>query len=157
VDQQTTARIKRHMANLLYPVDMASFDRPEKDAKFREQIITLQKQMGASATGTLTFDQFWKLADAARDIDNRPIAASLSKIVERSKDGDLVWAVGTGTMDDISDPLAHPINISRIWCVRPTGTCELWTAEFSPEDSQLYFEVRLHHHNLGSHSRHSYK
>jgi hypothetical protein len=46
VDEQTTALIKRHMANLLYPVDMSSFARPETDAKFREQIIALQKQMG---------------------------------------------------------------------------------------------------------------
>jgi hypothetical protein len=44
VDEQTTALIKRHMATLLYPVDMGSFARPEKDAKFREQVIALQKQ-----------------------------------------------------------------------------------------------------------------
>jgi hypothetical protein len=29
VDQQVTARIKRSMANLLYPVDMSSFARPD--------------------------------------------------------------------------------------------------------------------------------
>ena len=46
-----------------------------------------------------------------------------------------------GTTDDVGNPLAHPINITRIWCVRATGTCELSTAEFSPEDSQLYFEI----------------
>jgi len=46
VDEQTTALIKRHMATLLYPVDMGSFARPEKDAKFREQVIALQKQFG---------------------------------------------------------------------------------------------------------------
>ncbi len=51
----------------------------------------------------------------------------------------MVWAVGTGTTDDIDNPLAHPLNISRIYCLRATGTCELSTAEFSPEDSQLYF------------------
>ena|SRR5260370_32458913 len=65
VDEQTTARIKRYMANLLYPVDMTSFSRPEKDAKFREQIIALQKQMGVPATGTLTLDQFGQLARAS--------------------------------------------------------------------------------------------
>ena len=46
VDEEVTARIKRHMANLLYPVDMASFVRPEQDVKFREQIIAPQKQIG---------------------------------------------------------------------------------------------------------------
>jgi hypothetical protein len=130
LDEQTTARIKRYMANLLYPVDMASFVRPEKDVKFRDQIIALQKQMGVPATGTLTFDQFDQLANAARDIDDRAVGASVIKIVERLN-GNVVWAVGTGTTDDIGNPLANPINISRIWCDRGSGTCELSTAEFS--------------------------
>jgi hypothetical protein len=141
VDEEITALIKRHMANLLYPVDMTSFVRPEKDEKFRQQIIMLQKQMGEPATGTLTSDQFGRLAKAARDIDDRSIAASLEKFIDRSKDGDWVTAVGTGTADDRDNPLAHPINISRIFCQKSSGTCELSTAEFSPEDSQLYFET----------------
>ena len=122
VDEEVTARIKRHMANLLYPVDMASFVRPEQDVKFREQIIALQKQMGAPPTGTLTSDQFDRLAEAARDIDDRPIGTYPGKLVERFKNGELVWAVGTGTTDDQANPLAHPINISRIWCLRSSGT-----------------------------------
>ena len=141
VDEEVTARIKRHMPNLLYPVDMTSFVRPEKDVKFREQVIILQKQMGAPATGTLTLDQFNRLAEAARDIDDRPIGTYPKKLVERSKNGELVWAVGTGTTDDQANPLAHPINISRIFCLRSSGTCELSTAEFSPEDSQIYFST----------------
>ena len=48
-DEQTTALIKRHMANLLYPVDMGSFARPETDTKFREQIIALQKADGGTS------------------------------------------------------------------------------------------------------------
>lgn len=139
VDERLTALIKRHMANLLYPVDMASFVRPEKDVKFREQIITLQRQMGAPATGTLTVDQFDRLADAARDIDDRPVGTYPGRSVFRSEDGEQVWAAGTGTTDDRDNPLAHPINISRIFCLRASGTCELSTAEFSPEDSQLFF------------------
>src|SRR6516162_8504807 len=79
VDEQTTALIKRHMANLLYPVDMSSFARPETDTKFREQIIALQKQMGTPATGTLTLDEFGRLAEAARDIDDRPIGTTMKK------------------------------------------------------------------------------
>ena len=120
---------------------MASFVRPEQDVKFREQIIALQKQMGAPPTGTLTSDQFDLLAKAARDIDDRPIGTYPGKLVERFKNGELVWAVGTGTTDDQANPLAHPINISRIWCLRSSGTCELSTAEFSPEDSHLYFST----------------
>jgi hypothetical protein len=141
VDEQLTARIKRHMANLLYPVDMASFVRPEKDVKFREQIITLQRQMGVPATGTLTFDQFVRLVDAARDIDDRAVGTYPGKFVFRSDDGEWVTAVGTGTNDDRDDPLAYPINISRIMCLRASGMCELSTAEFSPEESQLFFSA----------------
>jgi hypothetical protein len=139
VDEKTTALIKRHMANLLYPVDMASFARPETDMKFREQIIALQKQMEVPATGTLTSDEYYRLAEAARDIDDRAVGTWPGKIVERSADGNVVWAVGTGGTDDVANPLAHPINISRIFCLRSTGTCELSSAEFSQEDSQLYF------------------
>jgi len=85
VDEQTTALIKRHMANLLYPADMGSFARPETDAKFREQVIALQKQMGAPATGTLTLDEFGRLVEAARDIDARPIAATMKKMLLRTE------------------------------------------------------------------------
>ena len=53
VDEQTTALIKRHMANLLYPVDMGSFARPETDTKFREQIIALQKADGGTSNWNL--------------------------------------------------------------------------------------------------------
>ena len=52
VDEQTTALIKRHMANLLYPVDMSSLARPETDAKFREQVMAAQKQMGYQRLGS---------------------------------------------------------------------------------------------------------
>ena len=85
VDEQTTALIKRHMATLLYPVDMGSFTRPEKDAKFREQVIALQKQMGAPATGIVTLDEFGRLAEAARDIDDRPIGNGIKKLLLRTQ------------------------------------------------------------------------
>src|SRR6516162_7320349 len=111
-DEQTTALIKRHMANLLYPVDMGSFARPETDKKFREQIIALQKQMGVPATGSLTLDEFRRLAEAARDIDDRPIGTTMKKTIV--KDGDFVSATGTGGTNDVANPLGPPINISRI-------------------------------------------
>jgi hypothetical protein len=120
---------------------MTSFVRPEQDVKFREQIIALQKQMGAPPTGTLTSDQFDRLAKAARDMDDRPIGASLDKMVTRPNNGEWLSTVGTGTTDDRANPLSHPINITRIWCLQSSGTCELSTAEFSPEDSQLYFST----------------
>src|ERR1700733_3155000 len=69
-DGQGTALIKRYMAKLLYPVDLASFERPEADRKFRDAIMMLQTQMGTPATGSLTSDEFDRLALAARDIDD---------------------------------------------------------------------------------------
>jgi hypothetical protein len=139
VDQQTTALIKRHMANLLYPVDMSTFARPETDMKFREQIIALQNQMGAPGTGILTLDEFGRLAEAARDIDGRPIGTTMKKAVV--KDEDFVSATGTGGTDNVANPLAPPINISRIRCHRISGTCELSIAAFNSEDAQLYFYI----------------
>ena len=38
-EENMTAIIKRHMANLLYPVDMTSFSGPDKDAKFRSRTL----------------------------------------------------------------------------------------------------------------------
>jgi hypothetical protein len=139
VDEQTTAVIKRHMANLLYPVDMGSFARPETDTKFHEQIIALQKQMGAPATGILTLDEFGRLAAAARDIDDRPVETMMKKMVVN--EGDFVSATATGGTDDVANPLAPPINISRIRCQRISGTCELSIAAFNPQDPHLYFYI----------------
>jgi hypothetical protein len=73
-EEEVTARIKRHMANLLYPVDLSSFARPEKDARFRDLVRGLQKQMGELATGILTSGQFNRLAEAARDIGRLVLA-----------------------------------------------------------------------------------
>ena len=144
VDEQTTALIKRHMANLLYPVDMSSLARPETDAKFREQIIALQKQMGVPATGILTQDEFGRLAQAARDMDDRSVGTG---IIKRTvvKDGDFASATGTGVTDDIANPLAPPINISRIICQRTSSKCELSIAAFNPEDAHLYFYIPWHY------------
>jgi hypothetical protein len=134
VDEATTARIKRHMANLLYPVDMSSFARPENDEKFREQIIALQRQMGVPATGTLTSLQYHQLAEAARDIDDRRIGGLWPKTVRRLGDG-WVSAAGTGSFGFYQ---GAPVNIARIDCVRDSGACDLYTAEFIPENPSLW-------------------
>jgi len=135
IDEQVTARIKRHMANLLYPVDMSSFVRPERDAKFRELVIGLQKQMGEPATGILTSGQFNRLAEAARDIDDRLIGLTPGKLIGRPDDGEWLSAVGTGAMDGI----ANPINVTRIFCLRADSTCEMSSAEFDLKYGMLSF------------------
>jgi hypothetical protein len=134
-EEEVTARIKRHMANLLYPVDLSSFVRPEKDAKFRDLIRGLQRQMGEPATGILTSGQFDRLREAARDIDGKAIMLPPDKLVGRSDDGEWVSAVGTGAMRDI----AHPINVTRVFCSKIEGTCEMSSAEFDLKTAMLSF------------------
>jgi hypothetical protein len=133
VDEQVTARIKRHMANLLYPVDMSSFVGPDKDGKFRDLIMALQKQIGVPATGILTSEQFDRLAEASRDIDAPLIASSPGKYVSMSKDGNLVIAAGTGAADD----LAEPINRVHIVCDKPDRSCMYRQAELDLRTQML--------------------
>jgi hypothetical protein len=135
-DETTTATIKRHMATLLYPVDLSSLKPPEQDEGFKQLIKMLQRQMGDPDTGVLTSDQFFRLSDAARDIDARPVLVSGGKIV--SMENDLVLAVGTGQMDD----LAQPINKVRIVCIKSEGTCNEAEATFDFKTSLLdFFDV----------------
>jgi hypothetical protein len=88
VDAQVTAIIKRHMANLLYPVNLSSFSAPDNDKQFSDLIKQLQKQMGVPDTGILTSDQFSRLAEASRDIDAPQIFVPPGKIV--SMEGNLL-------------------------------------------------------------------
>ena len=83
------------------------------------------------------------MAEAARDIDDHPIGTTMKKTVV--KDGDFVSATGTGGTDDVANPLAPPINISRIICQRTSATCELNIAAFNPEDAHLYFYIPWHY------------
>jgi hypothetical protein len=93
LEEDVTSRIKRYMANLLYPVDMTSFVRPEKDPKLRELIVLLQRQMGEATTGVLTFRQFSKLQDAARGIDEVQVTVAPGKLVSRLDNSNVVSAL----------------------------------------------------------------
>jgi hypothetical protein len=143
IDEEVTALIKRDMANLLYPVDMSTFATPERDAKFRDLIIVLQKQMGDQATGVLTSDQFDRLSQAAHDINARFAVPSTAKFVIMKKD-DYVIASGTGTMDDI----AFPINKVHIYCWKRDGACEYREASFDLKTNLLdltdaiYYDIK---------------
>ena len=128
VEEQVSARIKRNMANLLYPVDMSSFASPDQDGKFRDLIMALQKQMGAPATGNLTSAQFDRLTEASHDIDDRPVILPLKKYVVMTK-GAVVLAVGTGAMEG----LAFPLNSIRIVCIKAESTCDVIDAGFDPK------------------------
>ena len=49
--------------------------------------------------------------------------------------------MGHGGWIQMRKALAPPINISRIFCQRISGTCELSIAAFNPEDAHLYFYI----------------
>lgn len=133
VEENVTSRIKRYMASLLYPVDLTSFVRPEKDSSLRELIVTLQKQMGQATTGVLTYGQFLKLEEAARSIDEKQVYVAPGKLVSREDNTDAVIARGTGVMND----LANPINVNRMFCAKSEGTCEMSGAEFDLKNGML--------------------
>jgi hypothetical protein len=103
LEEDVTSRIKRYMASLLYPVDLSLFVRPEKDPKFRDLVTVLQKQMGETATGILTYGQFDKLLEAARNIDEIGVGLPPGKLVWNDENS--VGARGTGVMNDLANPI----------------------------------------------------
>jgi hypothetical protein len=107
--------------------------RDDAAAKLRELIVTLQKQMGDATTGVLTYGQFSKLQDAARNIDERQVYVAPGKFVSSSDDGNVVSARGTGVMAD----LANPININRMFCTKSDSMCEMSAAEFDLQNGML--------------------
>jgi hypothetical protein len=143
IDEEVTAHIKRNMANLLYPVDLSSFATPDKDAKFRDLIVVLQKQMGEQATGVLTSDQFDRLSHASHDIDARLVTPSPPKFVTMKKD-DFVIAFGTGAADD----LVFPINEVHIYCWKHDELCEYREASIDLKTNLLglndaiYYDIK---------------
>lgn len=144
-DEEVTAQIKRYMANLLYPVDLSSLNRPDQDAKFRDLIVVLQKQMDVPPTGILTTEQFLKLEEASRGVDGDLILLSTKHVI-MDKDG--VSASGTGMTDAgrCSDQpaagcdIGRPINFVRIFCYRARGICERWVATFDPKEPFLFLD-----------------
>src|SRR5262249_30022110 len=62
-----------------------------------------------------------------------------AKIVTLAKDGSWVSAHGTLAGDDI----AHPINITRIMCLRASGTCDLSSASFDSKTSFLWLDLPI--------------
>jgi hypothetical protein len=142
-EEEATVQIKRYMASLLYPVDMSSLNGPDKDAKFRDLITVLQRQMGVLPTGVLTTEQFLKLQAVSRYVGGDFVGLDGTKSVFVDKDG--AFASGTG-MTDASPcsgragagcDVGHPINFVRIFCFRARGVCERWVASFDLEERFL--------------------
>ncbi len=116
-DAFTTILIKKHLAMLLYPVNMAVFDNPDKDPKFKDQIRELQKRMGVMPTGVLLQGQFDALTKTAKIIDEPPVypPAGLTIIGLPG----LVVAKGTWVMEGD----AFPVNYNEITCTQSTQVC----------------------------------
>jgi hypothetical protein len=140
VDEQVTALIKRSMANLLYPVDMSSLVSPDKDTKFRDQIIVLQQQMGVALTGVLTADEFDRLSEASRNVDSQSISLP-PKTVFMLKDQGLVLAGGAKSWDDDANP--NRFYAVRVSCVRASGTCEEYEATYNLDTRVLLLDVAI--------------
>ena len=134
VDEEVTATIKRHMANLLYPVDMSSFKGPDSDTNFRDLIKVLQQQMGVSPTGVLTVEQVDRLAEASRYLDGEWIGFTPGKIVWSGSS--MVGASGTGAMAG-----TEPLNFVRILCFKERGTCEMYDVSFQQEQRFLFLNT----------------
>jgi hypothetical protein len=134
-EQKIPANIKRHMANLLYPVDMSSLARPDKDPKFHDLIAVLQQQMGDPPTGVLTTDQFDRLVQASHHIDLELIGLSGTKrhvhMFDKGRFANgnaFLDAEGTGSWDNMDARYDRPLNVVRIACDQARGLCEQHTA-----------------------------
>lgn len=134
--EETTALIKRHMAYLLYPVDVASLAPPDKDPKFHDLIAVLQQQMGDPPTGDMTIEEFNRLSEASHNIDGDLIALPLAMV--SSIDVNTVFAQGTGSWDNIDRSIDRPINIVHIDCFKDKGMCQEYTAWFNLDGPVLY-------------------
>jgi hypothetical protein len=149
--EEITADIKRHMANLLYPVDMSSLAPPDKDPKFHDLIAVLQQQMGDPPTGVLTTDQFGRLAQASHNIDLELIALSFSKKHVHMYDTGMfangnafLNAEGTGSWDNMNPRDDRPLNAVRIVCYEARALCERHTAHLSFDDQVRVLSLNLH-------------
>ena len=147
VDEQLTAVIKRHMANLLYPVDMSSLAPPDKDPKFHDLIVVLQQQMEDAPTGVLTLDEFNRLTKASHDIDGDFIGLPNKQVFMSF--GNSVSAQGTETGGNLAEGTSRtsieryidpPINFGRIFCSKQTGVCVQYTATFNLYDRFLFLD-----------------
>jgi hypothetical protein len=140
VDEEVTARIKRHMANFLPSghdfVCSTRAGREVSRANYR-----LAEANGSTTDWNVNVRSVRSTGKSSSRHGRSSDWRVARQNVSRPNNGEWLSTVGTGTTDDRANPLSHPINITRIWCLQSSGTCELSTAEFSPEDSQLYFST----------------
>lgn len=130
-DAQTTARIKRYMAGLLYPVDLSVLTNPDKDLRFQNEIRLLQKQMGVPSTGVLTVRQYDRLVRAATMHTELPVFPT-GFYVDQYETGrnSNVSAKGAWSVDP-TDRMAsyNPINTGHVDCDKAEKLCTVVTAD----------------------------
>jgi hypothetical protein len=115
----TTALIKKHLALLMYPVDLGSFKPPGEDPRFQEQIKAFQGRLGVAVTGMLTWAQFEQLQQAATLLGERRLRPPAHLQVRREKlaDGEAVQAEGSWLGGD-----RRPAS-TRIHCRQAEALC----------------------------------
>jgi len=86
-----------------------SLDR-KRTRNFASRLSRCKKQMGVPATGTLTLDEFRRLAEAARDIDDRPIGTTMKKAWLKTEIPCRQRGPGAPTMSPTH--LAHPSTLA---------------------------------------------
>jgi hypothetical protein len=93
----TTALIKKHLAMLMYPVDLGSLKPPREDPRFQDQIRAFQGRLGVPVTGMLTWAQFGQLQQAAAILGERRVLPTADLLVRREKAaaGEQVQAEGS--------------------------------------------------------------
>lgn len=117
----TTALIKKHMAMLMYPVDLGVLQPPAQDAKFQAQIQLFQTKLGVPATGVLTWSQFEILQQAATTATERKVLPPSALLVHREKtgSGEMLRAQGTW----LGEGASLPLNYTEIICRQADQAC----------------------------------
>lgn len=117
----TTALIKKHLAMLMYPVDLGTLQTPTHDARFRAQIQLFQEKLGVPATGVLTWSQFEILQQAATTATERKVLPPSALLVHREPavGGEMVKAQGTW----LGEAGSLPLNYTEIICHQVDKAC----------------------------------
>lgn len=117
----TTALIKKHMAMLMYPVDLGVLQPPTQDAKFQAQIQLFQTKLGVPATGVLTWSQFEILQQAATTATERKVLPPSALLVHRegAGSGEMLRAQGTW----LGEGESLPLNYTEIVCRQADQAC----------------------------------
>ena len=108
-------QIERDLRHLGYG---SADGRPMQERAFRDAVRAYQRQIGAEATGALTFEQVERLRRARSVLAEPRVTAGQMMLVA----GD-TQVIAAGTWSMVAGHPEHPVNRSYIACSRQAGTC----------------------------------